>query len=224
MSSIYVNGTKILMPADIDGGGINLLEGTMDVSSFRVSTSLATSGNSTDPVQGVAHTKTFHVWGAKLMDAGLRYDKDIYLPAGTYTLSFFARANGKANGNKPSDATRTVNLNLFSSYTDTHGGDGLASVIINNDWNKYSMTFTLAEAVTHSGLRLVEWSSNTIPGGSLYFADVKLEKGSVATPYSPSPLDLWNDIQDLKSQNGGVARHTNPLISMVLLPSEMEVA
>lgn len=200
MSSIYINGTKILMPADVDGGGINLLEGTMDASSFVVFSGLATSGNAIDPVQGVAHTKTVHIWGIKLMDAGIKYNKDIYLPAGTYTLSFFARGNGSQNSG---DADKTVDLQLFSSYTDKHGGLPLADVTINNSWNKYSMTFKLKEAATHNTLRIVDWSNNQVPGGSLYFADIKLEKGSVATPYSPSPLDLWNGIQDLKSQNGG---------------------
>jgi len=221
MSSIYINGTKILMPADVDGGGINLLEGTMDVSLFGNCGNVESSGSNPDPVQDLVHTKILHLWGIKLMNTGLLYKKDIFLEAGTYTLSFFARGNGSQASN---DANKTVNLQLFSSYTDNHSGTPLANVTINNNWNKYCMTFKLEESVTHNRLRVVDWSNDLVPGGSFYFADVKLEKGSVATPYSPSPLDLWNDIQDLKSQNGGVARHTNPLISMVLLPSEMEVA
>lgn len=49
--------------------------------------------------------------------------------------------------------------------------------------------------------------------------EVKLEFGNIATPWMPSLSDLV-----FKNQNGGVWQPANPLVSMLYVPSEMEVA
>lgn len=60
---------------------------------------------------------------------------------------------------------------------------------------------------------------NTDDNGSMDLSSMKLERGSVATPWMPAIADLM-----LKNQNGGVQRPANPLITVLFTPSEMEVA
>ena len=123
----------------------------------------------------------------------------------------------KVNGtNFPS-----FSVELYSSYTDNHGGlpHGTTVEKLTTAWKQYSITFSLPET-TDISFRLLHYQDVPIPGGSLYFANLKLEKGPVATPWSPNPLDILNEIEALKNKIGGVVAH----LQTSYMPLEMEAA
>lgn len=207
MAEIYIDKQQVLTPSDINGGGINLLPNTNDYANdwglFKAS---KTSGfgledtaqvHSNEPNANLLlSSKTIHCWANQALDAFVNMTKKLSVDAGTYTLSFVARDNG---GDNPS-----FNLSLYSDYTDTHGGKPLANTpVLTHTWKQYAMTFKIADAGTYGNWRIGNLSTAPLPNGSLYFANFKLEKGPTATPWDPSPLDLLNDIQALKSKLGG---------------------
>ncbi len=178
-----------------NSGGVNLLPNT---STFRLFStghygdSDAHNGISIDPKNqyssdtniNLVKTKIAHVWADKAMNAPLVIPGGTYLPAGTYTLSFLARTNGN-------DSSPTCHFGLYSDWTNTHGGYPLAqSDAVNNVWSRHQITFTISESYYHITLRIQQYDKAPIPGGSIYFANLKLEAGSIATEWCQSYLDF----------------------------------
>ena len=178
-----------------NSGGVNLLPNT---STFRLFStghygdSDAHNGISIDPKNqyssdtniNLVKTKIARVWADKAMNASLNIPGGTYLPAGTYTLSFLARTNGN-------DSSPAYHFSLYSNWTGTHGGDPLGqSDAVNNVWSRHQITFTIPESYYHITLRIQQDDDADIPGGSLYFANLKLEAGSIATDWCQSYLDF----------------------------------
>lgn len=178
-----------------NSGGVNLLPNT---STFRLFStghygdSDAHNGISIDPKNqyssdtniNLVKTKIAHVWGDKAKNAPLNIPGGVYLPAGTYTLSFLARTNGR-------DDSPVFHFGLYSDWTNNHGRAPLAtSDAINNKWGRHQITFSIPESYYHITLRIQQYDDAAIPGGSLYFANLKLESGSIATEWCQSYLDF----------------------------------
>lgn len=178
-----------------NSGGVNLLPNT---STFRLFStghygdSDAHNGISIDPKNqyssdtniNLVKTKIAHVWGDKAKNAPLNIPGGVYLPAGTYTLSFLARTNGR-------DDSPVFHFGLYSNWTNNHGGAPLAtSDAINNKWGRHQITFSIPESYYHVTFRIQQYDDAAIPGGSLYFANLKLESGSIATEWCQSYLDF----------------------------------
>ena len=187
------NNFNIKLQNSASGGGVNLLANTLDFSGFYSSAvdangknglSLDEKGNYyQDRNYSYIRTKVAHVWGSNFKNAPLYFNQKIYLPAGTYTLSFLARTNG----NNSNNANR---ISLFTSYTDEHGGQQLGdSDYVHDWWEKHKITFSINENYPHSNIRLQKWSDAGLPGGSIYFANLKLESGSISTTWCPAPED-----------------------------------
>ena len=201
ISDLVFKSQKPLTAQDINGGGVNLLRGTMDGSCFQNGDNnpgieLETSNAPENAeINSWGHGSIIHLWGDNLQRCCLQYKRDIFLPAGTYTLSFLARTNGASTND-----LSTLPLGIYSSYTNIHGSQPFTSINVGPNWSQCSGTFYLPESTTHSALRVVDWSTALIPGGSIYFANVKLECGPTATPYTPSPFDLWDKIISIESK------------------------
>lgn len=178
-----------------NSGGVNLLPNT---STFRLFStghygdSDAHNGISIDPKNqyssdtniNLVKTKIAHVWGDKAKNAPLNIPGGVYLPAGTYTLSFLARTNGR-------DDSPVFHFGLYSDWTNNHGGAPMAtSDAINNKWGRHQISFSIPESYYHVTLRIQQYDDAAIPGGSLYFANLKLESGSIATEWCQSYLDF----------------------------------
>ena len=187
------NNFNIKLQNSASGGGVNLLANTLDFSGFYSSAvdangkngfSLDEKGNYyQDRNYSYIRTKVAHVWGSNFKNAPLYFNQKIYLPAGTYTLSFLARTNG----NNSNNANR---ISLFTSYTDEHGGQQLGdSDYVHDFWEKHQITFSINENYPHSNIRLQKWNDASLPGGSIYFANLKLESGSISTTWCPAPED-----------------------------------
>lgn len=178
-----------------NSGGVNLLPNTSTFKLFSTGhygDSDAHNGISIEPKNqhssetniNLVKTKIANVWADKAMNASLNIPGGTYLPAGTYTLSFLARTNGN-------DSSPAYHFSLYSNWTGTHGGDPLGqSDAVNNVWSRHQITFTIPESYYHMTLRIQQYDDADIPGGSLYFANLKLEAGSIPTDWCQSYLDF----------------------------------
>lgn len=178
-----------------NSGGVNLLPNTAtlkDFSTGHYGDSDAHNGISIDPKSqwssdtniNLVKTKIAYVWGDKAKNAPLVIPGGVYLPAGTYTLSFLARTNGI-------DDSPIFHFGLYSDWTNNHDGAPLAtSDAVNNKWGRHQITFSIPESYYHTTLRIQQNDDAAIPGGSIYFANLKLESGSIATDWCPSYLDF----------------------------------
>lgn len=203
--SIYIDNKKLLSLPDLAGGGVNLFRNTYDFATWQYTLDKGgfepASNYYSDSNHEFIQTKTIaHLWGNNATEASLHYTQALTLEKGIYTVSFLARDNG------PDPERSSFGLELYSSYTTAHGGNphGKTKSKLSNVWSSYSITFSLPEQLTLADIHLVHWGpQELIPGGSLYLANLKLEKGPVATPWSPNPLDVLNEIEALKNKIGG---------------------
>ena len=225
--SIYIDNKKLLSLPDLAGGGVNLFRNTYDFATWQYTPGKGgfepASNYNSDSNHEFIQTKTVaHLWGNNAAEASLHYTQALTLEKGIYTVSFLARDNG------PDPNNSSFGLELFSSYTNAHGGNphGMTKSKLSNVWSSYSITFALPEQLTLENISLNHWGpQELIPGGSLYLANLKLEKGPVATPWSPSPLDILGEIEALKNKIGGVARYLYAcLVNTLATSTEMEVA
>lgn len=145
----------------------------------------------------IATQSVVHSWGTKASNAGVKTTQPLYFESGIYTISFLAKNHGTTD-------VPSYGLSLYSDYTDSRNGTPLGATRTNltNVWQQYSITFKIAKAGTYGNWRLAHLSDDRIPGGSLYFANLKLEHGSVATPWCPALEDYaWtSDITNLQGQ------------------------
>lgn len=193
MANIFApGGYELATKSMIPGNGINLLDGTKDVSTFGFST----SGNGeinklNDPALGSqpkslsALTDIVHAWGTSEKSAIIKYNKPLNLVPGNYTLSFIACGNDPNNSTTP----------LLSAF---NGSTVLGTA---NTKLLYQKTFiAITFQVTNTdpiNLTIGNDSNDLLPSGSIWYANFKLEAGVNPTPWSESPAD---QIQELKSE------------------------
>lgn len=209
--SLLFNGTKLAKITDTMSGGVNLLNNTLTMKNFNNMDNRGESNN--DPNTNFAidpkeehqnetnakeiKTSVFHVYAHKFVNAPVALGQDIYLPAGTWTLSFLARNNTN------SDETNTVSF--FSNWCANNGGNPLGtSDLIDGVWRQHKITFTTSQGILHENIRVHNVSQDDVPQGSMYFANFKLEAGSQATTYCPSYTDIFNELETIKNKIGGV--------------------
>lgn len=171
-----------------NGGGINLFTGTKDYSDWRLFNYGAFEDITELPDDRIK-TKIVHVCGVG-KDNFFMYNKPITMQAGEYyTISFLCRYY-----QQPDVPEKVVNypINFFSDYTDhfTGGGPLIQIHQVSNKWVQYSATFKIEHSGTYGRWRIVSYSDKEFPGGSLYFANIKLERGRVVTPWTPAPDDM----------------------------------
>ena len=209
---LFFNGSKLAKFTDTISGGINLLDHTLDMQGFNnmgntksakdVGTIVTFSIDgkeeySTDTNSDELKTNVFHVYGQTLNESPMALDQDVYLPAGTWTLSFLAK-NNSSRGEKNI-------VSLFSDWCENIGWLPLGnSDPIDNSWRKHQIVFETSQGINHKNLRVHNTSNSGVPGGSLYFANLKLEAGSQATTYCPSYTDILNELEAIKNKMGGV--------------------
>ena len=104
----------------------------------------------------------------------------VVLPATEYTISFWAKAK---------TGTVTATLQKSGSTEDTV----VTNKTVGTKWTRVSYTWKTAEATTKINYALGMADANT---GTVQIAGMKLETGSKATAWSPSPLDSKAEIQD----------------------------
>ena len=176
-----------------NSGGVNLLTNTATFIGFNNFGNVGAHGggygidviadHKNETNINLVKTHIMHIYGDAARYAPLGFSQNVFLPAGTYTLSFVARTN---QAGQPD-----FHFSLYSDWTDQHGGSPLGtSDGVNSTWGRHSLTFTVPQDHEHTALRLQQYDDATLPGGSLYFANLKLEAGSIATDWCQSYLDF----------------------------------
>lgn len=169
-----------------NSGGVNLLTNTYDFNGFSSEQKgrwnfEPKSNYSNNAGFALIKTMVAHIYGNSWNNSKLNFNQTIYLPAGTYTMSFLASVNNTPNGSFCLQLTATVNGSEKVLQSD--------SVALTYSWKTHTMRFTLVQNSTISNIRLYNNSNNGLPGGSIYFANLKLESGSLATTWCPAPED-----------------------------------
>ena len=176
-----------------NSGGVNLLTNTATFIGFNNFGNVGAHGggygieviadHKNETNINLVKTHIMHIYADAAKYAPLGFSQNVFLPAGTYTLSFVARTN---QAGQPD-----FHFSLYSDWTDQHGGAPLGtSDGVNSTWGRHSLTFTVPQDHEHASLRLQQYDDATLPGGALYFANLKLEAGSIATDWCYSFLDL----------------------------------
>lgn len=180
----YMNGNELATKSMIPGNGINLLDGTKEANNF-------TFTGGVDKIQDDSKmgnnklTSVCHAWGNALKDAMITYNKSLKLVPGFYTLSFLVAGNDSYNTNTPT----------LSAY-DGSKVLGTSNQKVINSPEFYSITFKVTTAQPTT-LVIGNNGSDSLPGGSIFYCNFKLEAGVNPTPWSESVAD---QIQELKSE------------------------
>lgn len=100
-------------------------------------------------------------------------------PNTTYDFNFYAKAFEASNF-----------LNIFTLSSENWSSPVVSPPVFKNqaiatEWQRYSVTFT-----TKSGGAIYPSVCSSKDGAKIYVAGYKLEKGSVATPWTPAPEDV----------------------------------
>ncbi|MFH7579700.1 hypothetical protein KQP89_08970 [Lactiplantibacillus plantarum] len=131
------------------------------------------------------------------------------IPNTTYTFSFWGFASSNVVG--------TNVYILGRSYTSTKDYDFVHAVFENlkmspSGINKYTATFTTNSDETQAYIRLDNQGSTNGQSSGAYFAELKIERGTVSTPYtrvSSSEVQITSDNINLKVSKDGVVNAVN---------------
>lgn len=165
------------IPGSVKVGGRNLLIGTDWRSVDRLASppwgvALAVKK---DDSEGVPYVTYPYGWEF--------YTKEIRLePSTTYTISYAARRSG---AKVPTTARVYVGGGIDTS-------DG-----VTDKWQRFSHTFTTKPEIEENVLRLLEGSQTE--GAEVAFAQLKLERGTVATDWTPAPEDIQSEIDSINA-------------------------
>ncbi|MGA3418276.1 phage tail protein [Lactiplantibacillus plantarum] len=131
------------------------------------------------------------------------------IPNTTYTFSFWGFASSNVAG--------TTVYVLGRSYTSTKDYDFVHAVFENlkmspSGINKYTATFKTGPTETQAYVRLDNQGSTNGHSAGAYFAEFKLERGSIATPYtrvSSGEIQVTSDNINFKVSKDGVINAIN---------------
>ncbi|MGY0445000.1 gp58-like family protein [Lactobacillus johnsonii] len=180
-----------------NSGGVNLLTNTYTLRNFNNAGNAGEatgfeidSGDShkNELNAGEISTNVFHVYAKDLNHAPVYFGQNFTLPKGTWTLSFLARHNGSSE--------QKIRTRFYTDDSANFGWNPLGvSDDISNVWEKHQIQFSVTKETYEINPRLHTPTDDGIPGGSLYFANFKLESGSIATTWCPAPEDLAKQVE-----------------------------
>lgn len=180
-----------------NSGGVNLLTNTYTLRNFNNAGNAGEatgfgidSGDShkNELNAGEISTNVFHVYAKDLNHAPVYFGQNFTLPKGTWTLSFLVRHNGSSE--------QKIRLSFYTEDCANRGWIPLGtSDEIDNIWKRHQITFTTTQEIFEQNPRVHMPTDDIVPGGSLYFANFKLESGSIATTWCPAPEDLAKQVE-----------------------------
>lgn len=191
--SVFISGKEMLTTKDIAGSSFNLLSGTNDFNTKYFS--IKNGGFETiaddfpDDSSMIKMASVAHLWG---FDNTLSYNAPISLDSGYYTLSFIYRWNGNPSESYDYSYKLMGDNQLLTTFS-IKGSTGRKA-------SKFKVNFQLSQSASFNTISLVKNDSIGFPGGSFYVTDLKLETGSIATPWACSMDDLTQRIEALEQK------------------------
>lgn len=123
------------------------------------------------------------------------------LAAGTYILSYYARANKtQAIANFFYDPNNTVSGESSTGQT-SNGSDGNTTVTVGTEWKRYWVKWTISSDVSTKRVTVARLNEVDSLERWVEIAALKLEKGSLATDWSPAPSDISIDTSQFATAN-----------------------
>jgi hypothetical protein len=158
---------------DIQYSGLNLLRNTSDFPNLDY---WFTAGENPygvatrSTVNGILQIEFIREEGTGFLYLG----QDLFLkPLTTYTISFMYRNNA---------------VSSFYCYNAGITNIKYSDIDISNSYKEFSFSFTTDNSLLGKSIR-IDCNGGGVTSSFLYVYNIKLEEGSVATPYSKSPLD-----------------------------------
>lgn len=176
--------------AKIEVGGVNLLTGTRDWSSNiqRWANNNRIWNDEAEDYNNLKVKSTTFGWNG--------WHQNIFVKAGEYyTLSYYAKADRNINLKNSLVWDKSP---IFQGPVAKFDGSNNISDNIATEWKRYSRTVK----ITGDGSLQwrIEYDGNALPNGKWYIAGMKLERGTVATDWSPAPEDIQADIASKADQ------------------------
>ena len=178
------------MVGTVEVGGRNLLTGTRDWSS-----NIKGWANN----NGVWHDETEEYNNLKVKSTTRGWNgwhQNVFVKAGEYyTLSYYAKADKNINvKNSVSWAGSSVYVAPYANIR----GDNDIYTPITTEWKRYTRTVYVVSDGSFQWR--IEYNASTVPSGKWYIAGMKLERGTVATDWTPAPEDIEADINSKADQ------------------------
>ena len=136
-------------------------------------------------------------WGKHLIDR-----KNVKV-GDEFTYSIYAKT----------DQTSSMDVILYAWFLGQSGADQLSGAFaLTNEWKKLSVTFKVTQKMVSDSSKIT-WvgfaqASNSEDGKFVYYACNKLERGNIATDWSPAPEDTQ---QQFNSLNSSLSQKQNKL-------------
>ena len=126
-------------------------------------------------------------WGKQLID------KPDVKVGDEYTYSVYVRT----------DQESPIKARLFFRYSGQSSAEGMTGEkLITQEWQRFTKTFTVTQKMLSDSSKLnwvgFEQTSNSEDGKFVYYACNKLERGNIATDYSPNEADLEQKVSEYK--------------------------
>lgn len=142
---------------------------------------------------------------------------NVALEKADYTFSVYVKLDSNTNITTPNMLFRYFNPNQNIVY-----GEMNKKGLSKNDWTKISVTFNPSSWGTQSG----SFQFGIMDAGSVIFAQPKLEKGTIATDWSPAPEDEIERVAqlrvDLNGMNATVATNKGDIAQIKLTETGMQ--
>lgn len=186
---------KLYDVTDIEVGGRNLLlMSSLQPAIYYVDDSGTTTS---ETFKGCMVRKFTNMWsGVKISFDKLVTNRGVVRPGDVLTYSIYAKTDDSA----------TINVLMFNRSVDNTAGQGTIRgdqdrITLNTEWKLCAVTFTVTEEMLSSDKGITffgyEIATKLTSGKGVYFSCPKLEKGNIATDWTPAPEDVDSQIQSL---------------------------
>ncbi len=213
---------KLYDVTDIEVGGRNLLlMSSLQPAIYYVDGSGTTTS---ETFKGCMVRKFTNMWsGVKISFDKLVTNRGVVRPGDVLTYSIYAKTDDNA----------TINVLMFNRSVDNTVGQGTIRgdqnlIALNTEWKLCAVTFTVTEEMLSSDKGITffgyEIATKLTSGKGVYFSCPKLEKGNIATDWTPAPEDVDSQIQSLvktTSETSSVVNKLNQSITNKVWQSDI---